>query len=779
MNRHSAFPRLSKTLGRCIVAVTVGMVLSGVAAPAFAQITVGGNGSDTTDSTSYSGTQSLTKIGSNTVSLTGNNSYTGGSFVNSGTLNLSGGYSSNGNFTIDTGAGLRVTAANLWFYGTPAFAFASGGGGVIDTSSGVNFIMGGNSTYTSAGGAMNQITGASGINLNSTAATFNVARGTGIADLVVAGGLWNTGTITKTGNGILNLAGDSSYSGPTTINGGRMLLGTGSTDLRNWGSNVAINNGSTLAFAGSRFDLTQSAGAARTITFGTSGGGTIDTGTGLNLVDWVGSTYATTGGARNFITGSSGFNTTSATITLNVSRGTDPVSDLSIDSRFWNAGNVTKTGNGVVTFTGSNANSGGTTITAGTVQVGDGGMTGQLGPGGIINNAALIINRSGAVTFGQIISGTGSLTHVGTGTTTISGSVAYTGPTTINAGRLVLESGAGSVGQSSGYAINNGATLAFGGVRYDLNSTGGAARTITFGTSGGGTIDTGTTNLPDWVGNTYATTGGAKNFITGSMGLNVNSGVTATFNVVRGTDPTSDLTIDSRIWNAGGITKTGNGILTFTGSTTYSGATTVSAGKLVVNGVTSTSPMTVSAGATLGGSGTVGGVTTIAGVHSPGNSPGVQTFASDLTYQAGSGMLWELAANTTGTGSFDQVILPSGNLAFSGSTAFTMAFDGAGSTVDWANAFWNVNRSWLVYDLGSGVTTGFGNLTLGGSLLDSLGNTLSPTGRGYFTLGQGGQDVVLNFTAVPEPSTAALAAIGALGAGIAISRRKRGRPRGG
>jgi hypothetical protein len=85
-----------------------------------------------------------------------------------------------------------------------------------------------------------------------------------------------------------------------------------------------------------------------------------------------------------------------------------------------------------------------------------------------------------------------------------------------------------------------------------------------------------------------------------------------------------------------------------------------------------------------------------------------------------------------------------------------------------------VDRSWLVYDLGAGTTTGFGNLMLGGSLLDSLGNTLSPTGRGYFTLGQSGQDVVLNFTAVPEPTSLALAAFGLAGfVAVAVRRRQR------
>lgn len=54
----------------------------------FGQITVGGNGSDTIDSTAYTGNQTLTKIGINAVALTGNNTYFGGTVVNGGTLQL-------------------------------------------------------------------------------------------------------------------------------------------------------------------------------------------------------------------------------------------------------------------------------------------------------------------------------------------------------------------------------------------------------------------------------------------------------------------------------------------------------------------------------------------------------------------------------------------------------------------------------------------------------------------------------------------------------------------
>lgn len=228
------------------------------------------------------------------------------------------------------------------------------------------------------------------------------------------------------------------------------------------------------------------------------------------------------------------------------------------------------------------------------------------------------------------------------------------------------------------------------------------------------------------------------------------------------------------ITGSGGLAKVGSGTLTLAGSNSISGGVGVNAGGLQLNGSIG-GALAVASIASLSGTGTVGGNATIAGTHSPGNSPGAQTFTANLTYDAGAIVNWELIANTTGSAgtSYDQIIMPTGNLDFSGSTTLALSFNSAGSAVDWSSAFWNVNRSWMVYDLSSGGVTGFPNLTLGGSLLDSLGNSLSPTGRGSFTTSLVGQDVMLNFVAVPEPATWAMAIAALVCGGFASARRLR------
>jgi outer membrane autotransporter protein len=117
-----------------------------------------------------------------------------------------------------------------------------------------------------------------------------------------------------------------------------------------------------------------------------------------------------------------------------------------------------KSGSGVLTLTGANSYSGGTTISAGTLQLGNGGTTGSI-TGNVIDNGILAFNRSDVLTFNGVISGAGSVQQIGPGTTILTGTNTYTGGTTISAGTLQLGNG-GTTGSITGNVIDNG-ILAF------------------------------------------------------------------------------------------------------------------------------------------------------------------------------------------------------------------------------------------------------------------------------------------------------------------------------
>lgn len=116
-----------------------------------------------------------------------------------------------------------------------------------------------------------------------------------------------------------------------------------------------------------------------------------------------------------------------------------------------------KLGTGTLTLTGANTYNGGTTISAGTLQIGNGGTSGSVN-GIITNNAALVFNRSDASNFTGIINGIGSVTVQGGGTvtlTSISAASAYSGATTLNGGSLTINAGA-SASQTSSVGVTNG-----------------------------------------------------------------------------------------------------------------------------------------------------------------------------------------------------------------------------------------------------------------------------------------------------------------------------------
>ena len=342
--------------------------------------------------------------------------------------------------------------------------------------------------------------------------------------------------------------------------------------------------------------------------------------------------------------------------------------------------------------------------------------------------------------------------------------------------------------------------------------------------TGGSTLNLHTTNKT-YTGTTYVDQGtvnltsvnmASDSVVVGSGALFRISGVTQTLTNIGGNgtiavnqatliiDNSSNITFNGTISKGtytGSLQKTGAGELVLTKYNNHGGTTSVSGGTLVIaqnagvdkgvtvsnnstlvnNGTVGTAASTIGAGSTLSGSGTFESNVTISGIHSPGNSPGIQTFERNLTYSAGSSINWELIANTNeGRGvNYDGIdvgtdgLSAANDLRFNGATTLNLNFAIGGSLVDWTNEFWSQNRAgvdgWKIFDVND-QTFNLENLTLAsGPYLDSQGRSFkSVRGSGVFELQKVGNDVYMAYF-VPEPSSFILASLGALG----LLRRRR------
>ncbi|WP_421567192.1 autotransporter outer membrane beta-barrel domain-containing protein [Stenotrophomonas sp. PD6] len=234
-------------------------------------------------------------------------------------------------------------------------------------------------------------------------------------------------------------------------------------------------------------------------------------------------------------------------------------------------GALTKLGSGTLVLTGDNDYQGGTTVSAGTLQLGDGGTTGSI-VGDIVDNGMLVFDRSDVLTVDGLISGSGSVSQIGDGTTVLTADNTYVGGTTISAGTLQLGDG-GTTGSIVGDITDNGtlvfnrsSTFAVGGV---ISGSGdviqeGAGTTVLTGTNtytGGTTINDGTLQLGDG-GSTGSVLGDIED--DGSLVFNRNN----------------LLTVAGVISGSGTVTQMGSGTTALTGTNTYTGGTTISAGTL-------------------------------------------------------------------------------------------------------------------------------------------------------------------------------------------------------
>jgi fibronectin-binding autotransporter adhesin len=713
---------------------------------------------------SYGGTIAglggLTKSGVGGQTLSGANTYSGGTLISSGTLfatNSSGSATGTGSITISGGtlnignggatgavSGNVIDNGNLTFNLTSNLSFANGitGTGGLQQSGTTTLTLGGTNTYsgtttintagTIADGAAGAFSPNSGVALNVSGATLTVNNNETINGLsgfsgsvvnVVNGGttltissnatpgpfggiITGAGAILKAGTGSETFSAGSTYSGGTTINGGIIFATNASGSATGTGS-VTIGSGATL-------QIGQGGGGAT----GAVSGAIIDNGT-LNFNLTVNNSFG------NGITGTGG---------------------------------LLQLGTTVLTLSGVNTFSGNTTINAGTIadaatgvfspnsemflQPGGnlqvnfnetiGGLQGNTGsPSNVVIAAGKTLTTSSTVNhfFPGIISGAGSFIVGGTSIETLIGASTYTGGTT----------------------INSGATL-------QLGST-----TTPIGTLVGSIVDNGTLILKQ--------VGGSVTYSNPTSG-------------------TGALVVD-------GNTSSGAD-MTFPNANTYSGGTTIIEGNVFLTNtsgsalgtgainLTSHSPTSIGSGGGLIGNASVAGPITVGGGgkifagSNPGSAfvPGILS-APGLTL-AGNGVLFFFTNNATGVAGTNWGLLNiSGalNITANGTTPFDISANSvnvsnlAGTVVNFNPA---QSYSWMIVSTTGGIT-GFASnaFIISSTATGSLPGFQNSLGTGSFFVSQVGNNLFLNFTPVPEPSTWGLLLAGTTLLAMGAMRRRR------
>jgi fibronectin-binding autotransporter adhesin len=366
----------------------------------------------------------LTKLGANTLTLTGSNSYTGNTNIATGVLKLD--FSQPG-----------APTANIINNAADASALALEGGTLA--------IQGNAGTLYSGSTANSQRFNGLVVGPGSSAIVLTSASSNSL--------VLNLGSISRSPGGTVDFtlpSGAQSASNgitTTTPNTAGILGGYATVSGTNWAaaSGTAGNITAYSGYAGG--DLGALASNA-TLNVAPSGAQTaVTTADSFNSLNLAGTVGITMSGSGSITLASGGLiGNTSGSIsggTLKGSASGDIVlitpANLIIGSAIADNGGatgLTKAGPGLLTLTGSNAYSGTTTIAAGTLQVGNGGAVGSLGSGGVIDDTALEFNLAGVSHFSGPISGPGNLIQSGPGTLVLSGTNNYTGTTIITKGTL-------------------------------------------------------------------------------------------------------------------------------------------------------------------------------------------------------------------------------------------------------------------------------------------------------------------------------------------------------
>ena len=396
-----------------------------------------------TASGAISGTGTLTKLGAGTLTLTGASSYSGATNINVGTLGFSTNTHSLGSsaFTVADNAGLSVKAA-------------AAGSTLLNTSS-LALGTSGPTTLTFDFSSLN--TTAPLVSTNAF-----TANGTVNVNLSNGGGL---------ATGAHTLIDYTSFSGSGTFPAGTYTLSPRSNGT------IVNDTVGTLLYLNVVGDAPKW--------------------TGLDGSNWqVGTTGAnanwklvTAGGPTDYIEGdvvlfddsALGSNTVNLTTTLLPGGTTVDNAIGGVTYTFNGAGKISgtgalvKQGNGTLILANTAAydHTGGTTISNGILQIGDGATSGAglLPTGTITNNATLAYNRPDDFSVAQTIGGTGAIVKNNTNTVTYTTATTNSTPYAINNGKLKFSAGGNLSGAiSCGGQLETSATIQLSGVSANTNS---------------------------------------------------------------------------------------------------------------------------------------------------------------------------------------------------------------------------------------------------------------------------------------------------------------------
>jgi autotransporter-associated beta strand protein len=273
--------------------------------------------------------------------------------------------------------------------------------GPVDYAEGKDALFNDSATSTTVNISVANVNPNTVVFFNSTK-TYTLQGSQGIASIA-------SGGLVKNGTGVLTLNNTNSFSGDVTVNGGTLSV----SDMQNSYVNSPLGAGYNI-YLGGKLSYT-------------GAGSSSDRAVTLNSGSSIEVTAAP------------------ATLTLSGSLG--------------GTAGLSKVGNGTLTLSGYNNYTGGTTISAGTLVVGDPGMLGGgTYSGKITNNGALVYASSASQALWGAISGAGAVTQTGSGALTLAGVNTYTADTTINGGTLTIDiSGQLGGGNYSANITNNGA----------------------------------------------------------------------------------------------------------------------------------------------------------------------------------------------------------------------------------------------------------------------------------------------------------------------------------